>query len=147
MVAVGAIAAAAGLYFTLAGLGVVPPPSKANAPGWVVVCAGLVFLFGGAAAILGGLAGVDGKTGELPASAPRWLRAAQSLLGVAITTCFGLVGTWIAIGPGDRKFTGSFPIGEIGGRIVFGIGAVMVWLFAIALAKRAARQWFRRLAD
>jgi hypothetical protein len=147
MVTVGALAAAVGLYFTLAGLGLVPPPGKANAPGWIVVCAGLVFLFGGAAAILGGLSGADGRTGELPASAPRWLRAGQSLLGVVITTCFGLIGTWIAIGPGDRKFTGSFPIGEIGGRVVFGIGAVMVWLFAIALARRAAREWSRRPAE
>jgi hypothetical protein len=146
-VTVGAIAAAVGLYFTLAGFGLVPPPGKAHAPGWVVVCAGLVFLLGGVAAMLGGLAGADGRTGELPASAPRWLRAGQSLLGVAITTCFGLVGTWIAIGPGDRKFTGTFPIGETGGRIVFGVGALMIWLFAIALARRAARELFGRIAD
>jgi hypothetical protein len=147
MVAVGAIVAAAGLYFTLAGLGLVPPPGKANAPGWIVVCAGLVFLFGGAAVVLGGLAGADGRSGELPASTPPWLRAVQSLLGVAVASCFGLIGTWIALGPGERQFTGNFPVGETGGRIVFGIGAVMVWLFAIAMARRAAREWSRRTAD
>jgi hypothetical protein len=140
LIVIGAITAALGLYFALAGLGIVPPPGKANAPGWVVMLAGAVFLFGGIAVVLGAWAGADSKSGELPASVPQWLRATQSLLGLVIVLSFALIGTWIAVGPGERRFTGAIPIGDTGGRIVFGIGAAMVWLFAVALARRALRQ-------
>jgi hypothetical protein len=82
--------------------------------------------------------------GELAPDAPRWLRLMQSLFGVAIAVALASVGTWIAIGPGEREFTSNVPIGSTGGRIVFGIGALFVWLFAIAMVRRAAAEFLGR---
>lgn len=150
MIAIGLITAGAGLYFTLIGAGVLPPPKGgANAPGWIVVCAGLAFLLGGIAvlrqAIPGGEVGPDGK---LPDEAPRWMHVMHHMTGVAVLALLAAIGSWVAFGPGPRSFTasssltGSFDPGEWAGRVAFGLGALLVWLFTIAFAVRAARKAF-----
>src|SRR5262245_11120661 len=65
--AIGALAAAAGGYFVLVALGLVPPPGRRNPhdPTWILFCAGLVFLAGGLAILNGALAGA--QPGRLPA--------------------------------------------------------------------------------
>jgi hypothetical protein len=69
----GALTAVAGLYFCLVGFGALPPPGRVNGPNWIVTCAGLVFLAGGAAVIVRGELGVDDSVRELPDDAPAWL--------------------------------------------------------------------------
>jgi hypothetical protein len=135
----GAGGVAIGLYFMLAAFGLVPA-GELNGPIWIGVAAGLTFLLGGTAVILQTAGGANERTGELPSDAPRWMRAAQLLLVLAIALCFALIGSWIAIGPGTRHFTGTLPIGVIGGRLAFGLGAVIVWLFVVLVAKRLMRE-------
>ena len=60
------------------------------------------------------------------------------------------IGTWIAIGSGPRAFSLSAPFvemqtaGEIIGRTVFGLGAVIVWIYVIALTVGTVRKLFDR---
>ena len=151
MLAIGLLFAAVGLYFALVGLGPLPVPGgdKApHAPLWIVFCAGLAFSLGGAAAILQGAGGADAN-GELPADAPRWMRAAQSLFVLAIFSVFALLASWVAFGPGERHITATVPFfsgpaNEWIGRGAFGIGAVIIWLATIALAVSGARKLFGR---
>jgi hypothetical protein len=131
---IGLVAGGAGLYFMLVGLGVVPAPSRQHAPSWVVFAAGLVFFLGAIGVILPHLAGVKANGHDLPPDSPRWLQVAQYLLVLSIFACFGAIGSWIAFGPGPRAFSGTVAVGAVVGRIVFGIGAVMVWLGFIAMA-------------
>lgn len=148
-VAVGLIAVAAGLYFMLASAGVLPPPGKANAPMWVAFFAGLVFFLAGVAVLVPVLAGqAGGKEGELPLSAPRWLRITQYLLVLTIFASFAVISSWIAFGPGPRSFSVSGPFisgnmaGETVGRTAFGISAAIMWLCTVALAVSGARKFF-----
>jgi hypothetical protein len=70
-IGLGALTAAIGLYYCLAGLGFFASLQKANGPGWIGLVVGLVFLAGGLAVILRGVVRADDKSGELPASAPK----------------------------------------------------------------------------
>jgi hypothetical protein len=137
----------AGLYSSLIGLGVVPipgGPGNLHGPLWIMLCVGLVFVLGGIALALGQAAGADPKTAELPKDAPRWIQIAFYLLGLALFACFGAIGSWIAFGPGERVFGGTVPVGPTGGRIAFGIGAVIVWLGLIGYAISGGRKLFSR---
>ena len=135
-----------GLYFALIGLGVLPVPGgpkNLHGPLWIVLAAGVAFLLGGIAVTLQDAGGADLDTGELPSDAARWVRVAQYLIGVTIFACFGLIGSWIAFGPGERAFSGKIPGGATLGRILFGIGALLVWLGLIAYAVSGARKLLR----
>lgn len=151
MIGIGSAAAMAGTYFLLIGAGVLPVPGGPNnlhGPLWIVLCAGFAFFLGGAAIILQ-VMGRANAQGELPAQAPFWMRAAQYLIGVGIFASFAAVGSWIAFGPGERAFSGSFGFleGNVGaaiGRIAFGIGAIIVWLATIAFAISGARKLLGR---
>jgi hypothetical protein len=151
MLGIGCLAVAAGGYFALIGLGLLPVPggpSNVHGPLWIVFCAGLVFVLGGSAVVLQAL-GRANDQGEFPADAPLWIRVAQYLMGVAIFACFAAIGSWIAFGPGERAFSGSIGLfsGEANarlGRIMFGIGAVVVWLCTIAFAVSGARKLLAR---
>jgi hypothetical protein len=137
-------AGGAGLYFMLVGLGVAPAPSKQHAPSWLVFAAGLVFFLGAVGIILPHIAGVKTNGRDLPPIAPRWLQVAQYLFTLSIFACFGAIGSWIAFGPGPRVFSGTVPVGAVVGRIMFGIGAVIVWLSFIAIAVSGWRRLFGR---
>jgi hypothetical protein len=141
------IGTGAGIYFTLIGLGVISVPGgddTLHAPLWIVVCAGLVFVLGGGAVVLRDAAGADPDTGELPRNAPHWVRIAQHLMALALYACFALIGTWIAFGPGERAFSGTIAVGPTLGRIVFGIGAVILWLTLVGSAISGGRKLLRR---
>jgi hypothetical protein len=112
-----------------------------------VFCAGLAFLLAGIAVVTRAFAGDAALEGELPPTAPRWIRLTQYLVALATMGCLAAIGTWIAFGPGARAFSASGPffgggIGEAIGRTVFGIGAMVSWLGLIALARSGARQLF-----
>lgn len=151
MLGIGCIAAVAGSYFLLIGAGVLPVPGgpkNLHGPLWIVLCAGLAFFLGGAAVVLQVLGRANAQ-GELPAQAPFWMRAAQYLIGVAIFASLAAIGSWIAFGPGERSFSGSFGsfegnVGAAIGRSAFGIGAIIAWLATIAFAVSGARKLFGR---
>jgi hypothetical protein len=120
-------AAACGLYFTLVGLNLLPPPGDQHAPGWIVVAAGLAFLCGGIGVIVQGFGRAD-EHGTLPPDAPRWITVLQHLVALAIVFCLAAIGTWVAIAGEADQFTMSSPLsGEaraapMPARVAFGIG-------------------------
>ncbi|MCF8476555.1 MAG: hypothetical protein K9G60_05970 [Pseudolabrys sp.] len=141
-IAIGLICGAFGLYIVLIGFNVLPVPGgrdRLHAPLWVAICAGLIFFLAGLTAFIQGI-GRANANGELPADAPAWMAMLQYGSVPAIWACFAVIGTWIAFGPGEHAFTrtGSY---ETLGRIAFGIGAVIVWLCALAFAVGALRRY------
>jgi hypothetical protein len=140
---VGLLALAIGIYFTLVGLGVLPAPGRQNAPGWIVVCAGLVFALGGMS-LLTQFAGRANEQGELPPDAPRWIKPVQQAAGLTIVGLFATIGSWIALLGQADGFGASapIPVGVTVIRIGFGLGAVVMWLFFFAQLKRTLRQAF-----
>jgi hypothetical protein len=79
----------------------------------------------------------------LPPEYTRW----RALLVTLVITCFALTFDWVAFGPGERKFSGSFVgIGfvpsEMMGRICFGFFAVILDIFAVAMWIDQLRQAF-----
>ena len=145
------------LLFIVIGLAATPLTAKLVAPGWhpaadappllVQYSFGLIFVLAGFAIIIGyGVGrGVDAN-GNLPADAPLWLYVTQQLLVLGIVGTMGALFSWISIGSGPRAFTMSTPIGtspvgnSVIGRIAFGIGAVLFWIFFVAVAVIAARR-------
>jgi hypothetical protein len=75
------------------------------------------------------------------------MRVAYYLLGLAVVGVLATVGTWVAFGPGERAFAISLPFFGSGpanpwvGRAVFGVGAMLTWLFFVV----AAVAWWHRL--
>ena len=152
MIIIGCISGLAGLYFIFVGAGALTVPGgprNLHAPLWILLAAGLVFLLGGAAVVLQALGRRANVEGELPDDAPFWLRATQYLMGVAILTSLGAIGSWIAFGRGERAFSASsgFFSGDVSaaiGRMTFGIGALITWFATIAFAVSGARKLFHR---
>jgi hypothetical protein len=142
----GALTAAIGLYYCLAGIGFFAPLQKANGPGWLGLLVGLVFLAGGLAVMLRGAVRADDKSGELPSSAPKWAAAVYWLLGMLVAAGLAGTGTWVAFGSGSRHFMMmgpiAGPIGETVGRTAFGIGAIISWLMVVAMARAGAKKIF-----
>ena len=136
-VAFGLVVSGMGVLIVLLAVGIIPGAlASLEAPRWVVASAGLAFVLAGAAMIVGyAVAGGVGPDGDLPAGTPRWVRVTQYLLGLGIISALGAVATWVAFGPGPRAFTvtppwvGRGPGDETVGRAVFGIGAVLMWIF------------------
>jgi hypothetical protein len=102
--------------------------SKVHAPGWIIACAGLVFVLSGAAVINGY---------ALSKNTALYSSAIQYFLGMGIVGLMLIICGWVAFGPGERHFTVSStfstaaPTSERSGRIVFGIGFLMIFaLFA-----------------
>lgn len=149
-IGIGIAFAAAGGYFMLAALDLLPSPGTANGPAWIVFCAGLAFLFAGLAAIVRSWTGVPDSRSDMPEDAPRWAQVSYRMIGIAIAGSLALIGTWIAIGSGPRAFTVSGPFvemrtaGEAVGRTVFGLGAVIVWIYVIAITVQTVRKYFGR---
>lgn len=135
----GLTAAGAGLYFALVGLDLLPPPSRQNAPGWIVVACGLVFLLGGLM-VLGQVAGKANANGEVPAVAPLWATSLQRAADLIIIGCFATIATWIAL----FGHPGKFSLGGEVTRVAFGLGALIMWLYFLALVRRTVRMVFGR---
>jgi hypothetical protein len=136
-----------GLYIALVGLGVLQPPSTAHAPGPVIVAAGLAFLFAGCCVVVQWAGGASMRTGELPKAAPHWMGAIQKLLGLLAAASMAVIASWVAFWPGIRRFSTNVPLvdamgwGETIGRAAFGFGAIIVWLYVIALVVRGVREF------
>jgi hypothetical protein len=146
----GGAMAAAGGYFILVSFGILPPPGEENPhdPMWIAFCAGLAFFLAGIAVITRAFAGNISPDGQIPPTAPRWVDFTQYGVALAVLACLAAVGTWIALAGDPRKFSvgGPFPdgshIGEAIARAVFGIGAIVIWLCLLALARDGVRKFF-----
>lgn len=104
----------------------------------------MAFVFGGLAVVIQTCARAT-PGGDLPSTAPIWVRATVRLLSLVIVVSLGAIGTWVAFGPGERKFSSSIPflpawLNEPIGRTVFGTGAILVWIILIVMAVVGARR-------
>jgi hypothetical protein len=143
---IGLLAIAMGALAMLAVSGFLPG-KNADAPQWVGLAGGMVFVFAGVALVLRWLAGGAADNAELPQGSPRWLHASYYLIGLACIGMLAAIGSWVAFGPGERAFTMTTPLGSGAGdpwtgRIAFGVGALVSWLFFFL----AARSYWRRRA-
>jgi hypothetical protein len=149
VIGVGATFSAAGLYFMLGAAGYVPMP-EANSPAIIVFCAGLAFLFAGLTCMVRARAGMLNMESDVPASALHWTQVSYRMLAIGVAGAMATIGTWIAIGSGPHAFSLSAPLvemqttGEVLGRTVFGLGAVIVWIFVIAFVIGTVRKMFDR---
>jgi len=142
----GLFAVALGALIMLAAAGVLPSKGG-DAPSWVVACAASAFVFAGSLLVLRSFMGGDMHASDMPRGVPLRLRVAYYLLGLAVVGALATVGTGVALGPGEREFAISLPFLGSGpanpwiGRAVFGVGAVLTWLFFVV----AAVAWWRKL--
>jgi hypothetical protein len=149
VIGVGVAFSAAGLYFMLGAAGYAPMP-EGNSPAFIGFFAGLAFLFAGLTCMARARAGMTDTQSEIPASAPGWTKVSYRILAIGTAGALATIGTWIAIGSGPRAFSLSAPFvemqttGELIGRTVFGLGAVIVWIYVIALTVGTVRKLFDR---
>jgi len=148
LLAIGAVFAGAGVYFVLVGLGLAASPSRLYGPDWLALATGLVFLAGGISVTVRGWLAVPDHQSNLPADAPRAAVAIQWIAALVIIVALASIGSWIAFGSGDRAFATNVPLQgslrETVGRVAFGIGAVITWLLAAAVAARGIRRILRK---
>ena len=137
----GVFFGAMGTFIVLLALGTFGDPHLSDGtPPWVGVAAGLAFLLGGLAVIVGyGVAGGIAPDGDLPAGTPFFVRLVQYVLGLGITAMLASIASWVAFGSGSRHFSGSGlfvggALNEALGRAVFGIGAVLTWAITAVIA-------------
>ena len=140
----GLLAFAMGVFIVLSAFGVIPSRGGANGENWVAAVAGLAFVFGGLAVMIQTWARAT-PDGVLPANAPPFVRRMLYLLTLAIVVSLGAIGTWVAFGPGERRFATPLPflpawLNEPIGRTGFGIGAIMIWMILILIAVQGARR-------
>jgi hypothetical protein len=141
---------AAGVLPILAALGMLATPLTRGTPAWVGVCAGLLFILGGAAIINGyAIAGGAGPDGDLPPGTTFGVRLVQYVLGLGICGLFTAIAGWIAFGKGERHFSTTLNLpfltqhgigNEWMGRVVFGLGAILVAAFTVVLSVVSVRR-------
>jgi hypothetical protein len=146
----GLLFMAAGVPPILAALGMLPVPLTRGTPAWVGVCAGLLFILGGAAIINGyAIAGGAGPDGDLPPGTSFGVRLVQYVLGLGICGLFTVIAGWIAFGKGERHFSTTLNLpfltrhgigNEWTGRVVFGLGAILVAAFTVVLSVVSVRR-------
>jgi hypothetical protein len=149
VIGVGLAFSAAGLYFMLGAAGYAPLP-ESNSPAFIAFCAGAAFLFAGLTCIVRARAGILNIESDIPDSAPRWAQVSYRMLAIGAAGALAIIGTYVAIGSGPHAFSLSTPLaemqttGEAVGRTVFGLGAVIVWIYVIALTVGTVRKLFDR---
>ena len=130
VVGVGIAFALGGVYFILIALDLLPPPGETNSPPVIVACAGAAFLFAGLTCFVRAKAGMTDQQSDVPAGAPLWIMLSYRTLSIGAAGALAIIGTWIAIGSGPRAFVTPLgemaTFGELVGRMVFGLGAVLV---------------------
>lgn len=140
MIWIGALFAAAGFYFMLVGAGLLPipgGPSGLHAPLWVVLVTGLPFFLGGVAVFVQGI-GKAKPNGELPPTAPQWMRVVQQMCVLVIFAAFAVLASWISLAGESGQFSGPGGVGVA--RVAFGIGALICWACTIGMAVAMARK-------
>ena len=153
----GIVGIAVGMIPLLAALGVLPtrPAAPGDAPVWIGGAIGLAFFLAGIIAIVRGFTGADDLSSELPAAAPRALRAVTYFMGTAVAVLLAGILTWVAVGPGERSFLvwvgggsggtalfmGATHAGQITGRIAFGFVALLAWVLVGGALVYKVRRW------
>jgi hypothetical protein len=146
-IGLGTLAAVVGFYLVLAALSLAPSPGRPNGPMWVVLGAGFCFLLGGLWVLIPALVMDELSTdGKASTNSPQRPHVAQYVFALAVVMCCAMVGSWIGLAPGAH---GSLPFSssdslDVLGRVIFAVGAVVIWLGLIAVAtngwrKRAGR--------
>jgi hypothetical protein len=131
---------AAGLFPLLIGLGVISGNVEAGPAGRALaIVAGLVLIFGGVMVVLRDSAGVRNNE-NIPASAPRWIRAGESLIGIAVIAAFAALCSIVAFGPFVSADMRSGMVQQMGTggaalfRVVMGGFGIVFWYAAVWLA-------------
>ena len=143
-IACSLLAVGMGVFIVLSAFGVIPSRGGNDGERWIGVVAGMAFVLGGLAALIQTCARAT-PDGNLPSTAPAWVRVTLYLLSLAIVVSLGAIGTWVAFGPGEREFSISIPFlpmwlnGPLG-RTAFGVGAVITWMILILMAVAGARR-------
>ncbi|HYK41021.1 MAG TPA: hypothetical protein VE007_01445 [Thermoanaerobaculia bacterium] len=116
-----------------------------HSPRWVVACAGAAFLFfGGWTAALYAL-GYDPKRPNETLPRP----GVQLLVLIPGLFCFAAPFHWVAFGRGPRAFSSTFSLfsfsargraSEISGRVMFGIGCLLIDTIIVIAVVRLWRQ-------
>jgi hypothetical protein len=149
VIGLGIAFSAAGLYFMLGAAGYLPMP-QSNSPAFIAFCAGAAFLFAGLTCIARARAGMLNIESESPDGAPRWTQVSYRMLAIGVAGALAIIGTYVAIGAGPRvlSLSASFvemqTTGELLGRTVFGLGAVIVCIYVIALTIGTVRKLLDR---
>jgi len=150
IIGVGIAFSVAGLYFMLGAAGTLPMP-ETNGPTAIVFCAGLAFVFAGLTCVVRARAAALDTLNienEIADTAPRWMGLSTRMLAIGLAGALATIGSWVAIGLGPRAFSLSAPFvamqtaGEAVGRTVFALGAVIAWIYAIALTIDTVRKFF-----
>lgn len=149
VIGLGVAFSAAGVYFMLGAAGYALMP-EGNSPAFIAFCAGAAFLFAGLTCMVRARAGMTDTQREVPDGAPGWTKVSYRVLAIGTAGALATIGTWIAIGSGPRAFSLSAPLvemqttGEMIGRTVFALGAVIAWIYVIALTVGTVRKLFDR---
>ena len=144
---IGIAFAAAGAYFILTGVNVLPSPGELGTASGIIVLAGAAFLLIGVIAMVRAIAGHGGQSAALWRD-PDALRRATAIGGAGTLAS---IGGWIAIGSGPQLFDLAAPaeirtFGETVGRAVFVLAVMIVWIYAIALSVAVVRKVFNARA-
>ncbi len=149
VIGVGIAFCAAGLYFMLGAADYLPMP-ESNSPAFIIFCAGAAFMFAGLTCVVRARAGILNIESDSPDSAPHSAQVSYRMMAIGAAGTLAIIGTYVAIGSGPRAFSLSTPLaemqttGEAVGRTLFGLGAVIVWIFVIALTVGTVRKLFDR---
>ena len=135
----GSIFVLVGGIIFLIGADIIPvSEDEINAPRWVIMAAGMAFVLVGSLTIVLRL---KQKFSNYPIF--KW---AYNGLLVAFAFVFAIPFNWIAFAPGDREFSGSVTLplisiggggSEMGGRLAFGYGAVVMDIIFVVVLFRA----------
>jgi hypothetical protein len=135
MVAFGSIFICVGAVIFLVALDIISVPEEdIHAPRWVLAAVGMVFALAGVMAMVQGL---KASMGGHP-----FIKWAYNGLLLVFMILFAAPFHWIAFAPGEREFstTTSIPFvsvttsgGDLGGRLAFGCGAVLMDLILIVI--------------
>ncbi|WP_068030158.1 hypothetical protein [Rhodoplanes sp. Z2-YC6860] len=138
----------AGLYFMLGSIGVLPMPDV-DGPSFLIFAAGIAFLFAGLLCFIRARTGMTDNQTTRPEASPGWIKLSYQTFGIGVLGAFATIGTWVAIGSGPHAFAVSSPLamqttGDLVGRTVFGLGAVIIWIGVIALTVSTVRKLLDR---
>jgi hypothetical protein len=146
VVGVGIAFSATGLYFILGAAGYLPMP-ETNSPNFIGFCVGAAFLFAGLTCVVRARTGLAVHEIDISQSASRGFNLSARMLAIGAAGALATIGTWIALASGPHAFnvSGTIPTtGELVGRSVFALGAVITWILMIALTVGTVRKLFDR---
>ena len=142
---VGGLFAAVGAFIMAVGFGLVPtPPEKIHAPMWIIAMAGFVFVLAGVMMLAGWLE----KEDATPVGTRVTSNPIPHAIVIIMVLCFAVLASFATFAEGEIEGGIALPfiaydseLNQIAGRIMFGIGAALLW---IVLAAAAFHAWRRR---